>query len=150
MDPLTLEPYAACLRWRFPKAQALESWQALFAALLDELALACTAGSVRVIGHIKGLALLPGGGFLRGSKVSIEYPSDVEIVGASSGAYSELELTLNLLVYGLPLSEGQRLVPEIGEQLALRWDAELEVLARSAEHGAEADGLAASYRHHHD
>lgn len=137
MENLTLEPYAAWLRWRFPEAQALEGWQTLFAALLDELALACTTDGVRVIGHIKGLALLPGGGYLRGSKVSVEYPSDVEIAGATSGSCSELEFALNLLVYGLPLSEGQQIVSKIGKRLALRWGAELEVLARSAEQGSE-------------
>lgn len=134
MDPLTLEPYAARLRWRFPQAQALDRWQALFAALLDELAVACTQGGGRVVGHIKGLALLPGGGFVRGSKVSPRYPSDVDIEGAAIDACAELEVALNVLVYGLPLSEGRRIVPEIGQGLAQRWGAELEIVAASTEH----------------
>ena len=145
MDQLTLEPYAARLRWRFPQAQSLERWQALSAEFLDELALACTAGGGRVVGHVKGLALLPGGGFLRGSKVSARYPADVDVEGAEIDACADLEMALNVLVYGLPLTEGRRLVLEIGQGLAQRWGAELDVLAGTAEHGA-----GASDHHHHD
>jgi len=137
MDPLALEPYAARLRWRFPEAQPLANWQALFAAFLDELGWACTAAGRRVIGHIKGLALLPGGGFLCGSKVSPHYPPDMEISGATADSCAELELDLNVLVFGLPLSEAGRIVPEVGQAQALRWGAELEVLALPVPSGAE-------------
>ena len=134
MDPLTLEPYAARLCWRFPGAQPLERWQALFAAFLDELGQACAAEGARVIGHIKGLALLPGGGYLRGSKVSTDYPADVETKEALTDSCAELELSLNVLVYGLRLSEAQRIVPETSLALGQRWGAELEVLTLSDHH----------------
>jgi hypothetical protein len=130
VDPLELEPYAARLCWRFAEAQSLETWQALFTAFLDQVAQACTAaGGPRVIGHIKGLMLLPGGGFLRGSVVSARYPPQVEISRAASGTCAELEMALNVLVYGLPLTEAQQLVPEAGQRLARRWGAVVDVVA---------------------
>lgn len=133
MDQLTLEPYAARLRWRFPEAQPLDRWQALFAAFLDELALACTAGEPSVIGHIKGLALLPGGGYLRGSKVSVRYPADMELDGATAGQFPDLEMALNVLVYGLDLSQAQRRVLDTGQALAQRRGTVLEVIAPNAD-----------------
>lgn len=132
-----LEPYAARLCWRFPEAQPVERWQALLAALLDELGQACTIAGPYTIGHIKGLALLPEGGFLRGSKVSSRYPADTEINGATIGFYTELEIAINVLIYGLPLAKAHSIVSEVSLALAQRWGAELEVL------------VANSHRHYH-
>jgi len=126
---LTLEPYAARLRWRFAEEQPLVRWQALFSAFFDKVGQATDAAGPYVIGHIKGLALLPGGGFVRGSKVSAGYPSDVEVHGADAAACAELEMSLNVLVYGLPLTRARRIVAEVGQELARQWDVALEVVA---------------------
>ena len=128
MGALTLEPYAARLRWRFSQGQPLVRWQALFSTFLDQVGHAADAAGPYVIGHIKGLALLPGGGFVRGSKVSADYPSDVEVQGAGDAVCAELEMALNVLVYGLPLTQTRQIVPEVGRELARQWDAELEVV----------------------
>jgi hypothetical protein len=168
MAELSLEPFAARLRWRLTESQPLEGWQDLMAGLLDELAIACSTSKSHVIGHIKALALLPSGGYLRGSKVSTSYPADVEAqsvggdtpqptsakppntdigsdgfgrsiaaeaatTNASGSAsdknseYAQLEMTLNLLVYGLPLDSARRIVSETCASAAARWDAELEI-----------------------
>jgi hypothetical protein len=132
MDPLTLQPCATRLRWRFPEPQPLERWQTLFAAFLDRLALDCDASGPYVIGHIKGLVLLPGGGYLRGSKVSTQYAADVEVGRSTRTLFKDLELELQVLVYGLPLPEAQRIVQEAGQALAQNWNAELEVIVLSS------------------
>jgi hypothetical protein len=151
MAELSLEPYAARLVWRFEQPQPLTTWQDLLAALLDELGLACSTSDRHVIGHIKAFALLPAGGFLRGSKVTACYPADVEAHidwHASSvpppaerasardtnhapdqarSGHTELEMTLNMLVYGLPMDSARRMVKATAVSQAARWNAELEI-----------------------
>jgi len=134
MDSLTLEPYAARLRWRFPQEQSPQKWQTLLANFLDELGRACVTAGPYVIGHIKGLALLPGGGFLRGSKVSAHYPADTEYTGQDTDRYAELDMTLNVLMYGPSWTETRRLVSEVGLSLAQRWGAELSIAVADNEH----------------
>ncbi|MBC7252081.1 MAG: hypothetical protein H5T62_17615 [Anaerolineae bacterium] len=134
MDSLTLEPYAARLRWRFPQEQTLQKWQTLLANFLDELGRACVTSGPYVIGHIKAIALLPGGGFLRGSKVSARYPADTECTGQDPDRYAELDMTLNVLVYGPSWTETHRLVSEVGLALAQRWGAELSISIADSEH----------------
>ena len=129
MDQLNLEPFAARIRWRFPEAQPLSRWQSLVASFLDQVALACATNPSVVIGHIKGLALLPGGGFLRGSKVSTKHSADVEIADAQTGECQELEMALNVLVYGLAWSEAKRIVLKAGDAIATQAGAMFEVVA---------------------
>ena len=137
MDQLSLEPYAARIRWHFSDAQPLSYWKTLCATFLDDVAFACMARPPAVIGHIKGLALLPGGGFLRGSKVSTRHAADVEISGASAVSCRELEIALNVLVYGLPAFEAERVVGETGRAIAMHAGATFEVIAEG-------------HTHHHD
>ena len=127
MAELILEPYAAHLSWRHPEDRTLEEWQALFADLLAGLAEACAADEARVIGHVKGLGVLPDGSFLNGSTVTPNRPPDVEIHRANGGRSAEMELTLNVLVYGLPRPEAQRLVSEVSERLAAREGIDLDI-----------------------
>ncbi len=145
MDQLTLEPYAAHLHWRFPEAQSSETWRELFATLLDGLAPACTGGGLYVIGHIKGLVILPDGSFLRGSKISVQYPADVEMEGAAADFWVELEMSLNVLVYGPPLSETRRIVSRVAQTTARQWNAEVTIAPLDG-----IEGLAAGHHHSHD
>ncbi len=127
MAKLILEPYAARLTWRFPEPQPPRRWQALFAALLDEVARTCATEESRVIGHIKGLGVMPDGGFLRGSTVGAQRPADVDLYLGPHGSSAELEMTLNVLVYGLPAGEAGGIVREIGLALAVREGARVDV-----------------------
>ena len=145
MAELTLEPYAARVHWRFAEAQSAETWRELFAALLDGLAPACTGGGLHIIGHIKGLIVLPDGGFLRGSKVSDQYPADVEVEGAAAGLEAELEMSLNVLVYGPPLAETRRIVSQVAQATARRWNAEVRIDPLDG-----IAGLAAGHHHSHE
>ncbi|MBN1374998.1 MAG: hypothetical protein JXA01_02460 [Dehalococcoidia bacterium] len=125
---LKLEPFASRLRWQFARKQSLEYWQALFEDLLEQLAQACNAGNPKLIGHIKCVALLPDGGFLRGSKISMHYASDMEIKTEKSISYNTLVLSLNMLVYGLSIFEARHILQETALFIAQKWDAGQEIL----------------------
>ena len=81
-----------------------------------------------MIGHIKCVALLPGGGFLRGSKISVHYPPDMALHAGNVVPVAMLELSLNVLVYGLPLSEARHILRETALHLAQKWGAGLEIV----------------------
>ena len=77
-----LEPFAARLRWQFPSAIALCEWGALLGECLETLARRCDETGPHVVGHIKGLALLADGAYVRVSVVSPRHPADVEVGGS--------------------------------------------------------------------
>lgn len=150
MTAPSLSPYAARLRWYFATAQAADQWQALVATFLEDLAAACVAGEMHVIGHIKALALLPDGGFLRASTISARHPADVAIERAGDRPCSELELALNVLVYGLAWTEAHQLVKASAQQVAADRGAVVEQLAPSPGPGAAPDERAHSNHFHQE
>jgi hypothetical protein len=112
MTEYHLHPLAARLRWYFPSPLAPDAWAALLADTVGAVARECQAAGPVVIGHIKALALLPAGGYLRASAISAQHPVDVEAQAAPSQALTELTITLNVIVYGLPFEAARRIVTE--------------------------------------
>ncbi|MCR3922578.1 MAG: hypothetical protein NUK65_08710 [Firmicutes bacterium] len=139
MEGLGLEPYAGSLRWYFHQEQPLEDWQALLLQFLEQLGLACTAGDKRVLGHIKCLARLSPGGYIRGSKISVAYPADVEVKGNTATSFAEMQLTLNILVYGLPHHETQLIVQTVGSAIAASQQGKIEILTTTSHHEHQHD-----------
>lgn len=109
-----LEPYAVRQQWRLPGQNP--DWPAFLGEYLTALAQACTAAGAPVLGHIKALALFPNGGYFRISVVDARRPPTTE--GALPANLSALDLTLNLIVYGLEAAALQRITTETGAQLA--------------------------------
>ena len=99
MDGLILEPYAARLQLTAPTERAHGQWAAALTRLFDHLAQGCEEADGSVIGHIKALARFPRERYLRISVVAAEYPAAME--GRPPGQYRKVELTLNVLVYGI-------------------------------------------------
>ena len=118
MSKLHLHPLAARLRWYFPAAMPVEDWQVLLEDYLTAVARDCRDSGQVVIGHIKGLFLLPGDGFLRASAVSADHPVDSEISAGASSVFEELTLTVNVIVYGLPADRGKEIVVENAKNVA--------------------------------
>jgi hypothetical protein len=116
---LLLEPLAARLRWQLPVGLRMSEWVELLRAYLDTLAARSTAAGPYVIGHIKALATLPAGGYLRGSSVSPAHPADVAAEGAWPADCAELDMTLNLIVYGLPFELARSIATRSAEEVAL-------------------------------
>jgi len=134
---LTLEPLAAVCTWRAQKPEPLAAWAALLGQFLERLARASvrTAESgPTVIGHIKALATLPGGAFLRGSVVAARHAPDVQTGGALPDTLVELSFTVNVLVYGLSHRDAASLVEREAGRLAAELGAEAAVELAHDEH----------------
>jgi len=99
MDGLILEPYSARLQLNAPEELPHVQWATVLTDLFDNLAARCDQTGATVIGHIKALARFPRGRFFRISVVAAEYPATIE--GSPPARYRQLELTLNVIVYGL-------------------------------------------------
>jgi hypothetical protein len=108
MSELQLEPLAATVTWRFEAPLPLTQWQALLAAFLQLLAGGAVAAGPRVIGHIKALAALPDGGYIRASVVDMTHGVDVQAGGKLPAELPALTFLVNVLVYGLPRDVASR------------------------------------------
>jgi hypothetical protein len=123
MAELILEPYAVRLHWRLPAVDG--RWEAVLTEYLETLAQGCQAAGVCVIGHIKALALFPGGGYLRVSVVSPGVPAGVE--GQAPAGCTELSLALNVIVYGLGRELVEKITLETATSLAAQWEGEVSI-----------------------
>jgi hypothetical protein len=132
---LTLEPYAARLHWQLPTATDGQGWAAILAEHLESLARRCDETGQNVIGHIKGLAVLPGGGYVRVNVVSPERPADVE--STALGQCADLNFDLNVLVYGLPVGQVKWLTHETAASVAMHRGGQVDVEPISQEEFAE-------------
>ena len=122
MADLILEAYAVSQRWRFsPKGP---NWESLIVEYLETIARTCMDFDNCVIGHIKALALFPGGGYLQVSAINPELP--VGVKGCAPPGCTELTLTLNVIVYGLEHDLVERIVWDSAAQLAYRWQGEVK------------------------
>jgi hypothetical protein len=117
MADLTLEPYAVVQRWDLPEAAG--HWEVILGNYLQSLAQRCSAAGQCVIGHIKALALLPNKSYLRISVVAPHIPASIE--GEVPSDCRVLELTLNVLVYGLERTVIERITYETSHEVAEQW-----------------------------
>jgi hypothetical protein len=132
MSNLVFEPYAAEQRWQMPAPLPGQAWQELLAQYLAALTRACTGAGPCIIGHLKALALFPAGGYLRASAISAQHPPTVD--GRAPDGLQALDLTLNLLVYGLPHTALERIATEEAATLA-------------AQRGGQVDTHTAAHHH---
>lgn len=131
-----LEPYARQQHWSAPRPLSPGEWAALFSEYLAGVARLCAeagadAGSASrsratqvVIGHIKLLALFGEGEYLRISVVSSRHAATV--TGAAPAGLSEMPITVNVLVYGLPTERLAGLTAAAAAEAAERWGATVE------------------------
>ncbi len=118
MTELTLEPYADVQHWRLPGADG--HWEAILAEYLVTIAQRCAGASPGAgVGHIKALALFPNQGYLRLSVVAPDIPASIE--GKAPSGCTSLELTLNVLVYGLERSAIEQITQAASNEIARQW-----------------------------
>jgi hypothetical protein len=98
MKEMILEPYTVRLNFRMDSPMTGAEWGLMISGLMESLARHCSETGPCVIGHIKGFARISGIGFIRISVISPDHPADVD--ARISDDFSELSLTLNVLVYG--------------------------------------------------
>jgi hypothetical protein len=109
MPEMILDPFTARLTITLGTAKTAQECSLVLASFLETLATLCDQAGPSVVGHIKALALLPKGQYMRGSVVSPRLPAEVEVTFSGS-SISYLCLTLNMLVYGLSRETLERLV----------------------------------------
>jgi hypothetical protein len=121
MADLILEPYAVSQRWRFSPKDT--NWETLIVEYLETIARTCVEFDRCVIGHIKALALFPGGDYLQVSVINPALPAGVK--GRVPPDCTELRLTLNVIVYGLERDLVERITCEAAVHLAYRRQGEV-------------------------
>lgn len=133
MPGLTLEPFAARIRWQRRSADAAGRWEDLLRELVAAIASESRRLGARLIGHIKGIASAEGQ-FLRIDCVSERIAPDVE--GALPESVREIELDLAVLVYGLTHAQVKAAVEAaLGKcHVAGRTAAVLEAPSRGSAH----------------
>ena len=95
---MTLEPYAVRLVLKSRDSKDSIEWGWIVSAFMEALARYCTAAGPTIIGHIKCFAQSPGSGFMKISVIDAKHKA--EITGTINGQASELDVSLNVLVYG--------------------------------------------------
>ncbi len=127
MAELTLEPYAVVQHWRL--AEAAGHWETILAEYLQTVAERCVASGPAVIGHIKALALFPEGQYLRLSVVAPHLPATV--TGQVPPGCAALDLTLNVLVYGLDRTRIEQITQDAAQATATAWKGDVSHAAIS-------------------
>jgi hypothetical protein len=127
---LTLEPYAVVQHWHLPSADG--HWETILTEYLQTLAQRGAASGKTVVGHIKALALFSGGRYLRVSVVAPHLPASRE--GQVPAGCAELDLTLNVLIYGLDRAALERITHTAAQELADHWKG---VITHSEPHPAD-------------
>jgi hypothetical protein len=110
MTDLNLEPFSARIHFLLEAPMPSGQWQKILARYMEALARRCEEAGPCVIGHIKAVALFSENRYLRISVVSSSHPA--EIGGKPPEIFNELNMTLNVLVYGLSRPVLHRLVKE--------------------------------------
>lgn len=127
---MMLEPLAIHIRFALSAPKRIQEWTEILKRFLETLAELCHKSEPCMIGHIKGLALLGGNRYMRGSVISPSLPAQVET--NVSEDLIELPLTLNMLVYGLSRRSLERNVERAAVQLGTAWSGTITVEPISA------------------
>ena len=114
MDELTLEPYTVVQHWHLPDADG--QWESILREYLQRIVQRCTAAGTCVIGHIKALSIFPDKTYVHVSVVAANIPASIE--GKVPLGCTELELTLNVLVYGLERTAIEQITRETANEIA--------------------------------
>lgn len=99
MIDMILEPCTVRINWRAAKECSPDQWTGLIESFFTILGQKCEKEGNCLIGHIKGLALFEENNYLKVSLTSSKYPPDIQ--GEISGAARLVEMTVNIIVYGL-------------------------------------------------
>lgn len=114
MDELILEPYAVIQDWHLREANG--NWESMLGEYLQRIAQRCSASGKCLIGHIKALSIFTDKSYLRISVVAPNIPASIE--GKAPPDCVHLELTLNVLVYGLERNVVEKIVNVTAREIA--------------------------------
>lgn len=124
MAELTLEPLSLKQRWQ--RRSGSGPWARILSEYLESLAQVCTQHGKCLIGHIKGLALFPEGGYL---SISVVAPGIPASTGGQDRDCSALDVTINVIVYGLPRPVLEEITRQAADRTAQKWGLEVKNVA---------------------
>jgi hypothetical protein len=113
VDELTLEPYTVVQHWHLPDADG--QWESILREYLQRIVQRCTAAGTCVIGHIKALSIFSDKTNVRVSVVAAHIPANLD--GRVPSGCTDLDLTLNVLVYGLERTVIEQITREIAYEI---------------------------------
>jgi hypothetical protein len=134
MAELILEPYAVLQHWNLPLADT--QWEAILAGYLQILAQKCQEAAGTFLGHIKALALFSDETYLRISVIDPGRPASVE--GRVPAGQRTLDLTLNVIVYGLKHDYLEQVAEETAAKIAAQWKGEVTSQEIHPHHASDA------------
>ncbi len=117
MDDLILDPYSVVLNFTFPEIQ--NRWEELLSQFLVSIAEESTKSEKAVVGHIKTLTTFSDNQFFRMSVIAPSIPPTTE--GQIPPGNTEIEIILNVLVYGVLKTELIKITRLKADEIAHDW-----------------------------
>lgn len=114
---MILEPYAVVQRWCLPVTA--EIYESIIIEYFETLAKHFSVERNSVIGHIKAIAIFPNREFYCVSKVAVNIPAAAQ--GTIPTDYNEIDLTTNIVVYGLSKAEIEKIMHKTADEMAAHW-----------------------------
>lgn len=124
MAQLNLHPCAVQMTWLSDGPLAGGDWENTLHNFLTSLGKNCIAGGGTLIGHIKAVATLAGSPCLQLSLVSLNQP--VNIDGSVPAATDQLQMTLNVLVFGMSADDVLSALRKSQNQAAALWNGSID------------------------
>lgn len=126
MSALSLEPFAARVYFSTQANLPAGEGQKVLAEFLETIAGRCDAGGDTVIGHIKAIALFADDTYFRVSVVSAQHAAETD--GNTLADITDAKITLNVLVYGLPRNQLQKIVQDSTTNVGKAWKCDIKVV----------------------
>ena len=130
MAQLKLHPCAVQMNWLSDMPLTGDEWVNVLRDFLNDLGKNCITNGGSLIGHIKGNATVAGSPCLQLSLVSLNQP--VFVGGSVPDGSNELEITLNVLVFGISADGLTAAINAAHDQALKSWSGSIDVGIRMA------------------
>lgn len=130
MAQLNLQPCAVQMNWLSNEPLTGSEWENLLCKFLNDLGKNCIVNGGSLVGHIKGNATVAGSPCLQLSLVSLNQP--VFVGGSVPDGSNELQITLNVLVFGISADGLTAAINTSHDQTLKSWAGSIDVGIRLA------------------
>ena len=124
MAQLNLHPCAVQMTWLSDGPLNGGDWENVLRKFFIKLGENCIDGGGTLIGHIKGIATIADSPCLQLSLVSLNQPVSVD--GSVPDATDKLQMTLNVLVFGMPADDVLSALRKSRNQVVTLWHGDID------------------------
>ena len=124
MAQLNLHPCAVQMTWLSDGLLTGGEWENAMRNFFTKLGENCIDGGATLIGHIKGVATVAGSPCLQLSLVSLNQPVSVD--GTVPDATNKLQITLNVLVFGISADDVLSALHKSRNQATALWQGDID------------------------